>query len=125
MATKNASSEPKKTESRTLLVLLWIGLPSLLVGLLALGLGFWPMPTRVQIDLQARSLEFTAAKDHSLSPDVGFRSLEVDGFQHAVFPRNDCGFREAKVSNPSRNRPSNFSAAPFPVPSWWSKRPPA
>ena len=85
MAKKNSSSEPKKTESRALLALLWIGLPSLLVGLLALGLGFWPMPTRVQIDLQARSMEFTAAKDSSLSPDVGFRSLEVDGFQHAVF----------------------------------------
>lgn len=91
MTKKAASSKCKikPVRSRIFLVLLWIALPSVLLGLAALVLNLWHLPTRVQIELRAKSLEFSTSQERPAYPlldfPLRFASLEIDGFQHAEF----------------------------------------
>ena len=65
------------------LLIVWIVLPSLLVTVLAIVLGFWPMPTQVQIDLQTKSVELTV--EPLFKTALKFKSLTIDGLQFADF----------------------------------------
>lgn len=71
------------------IVLLWMIAPSLSIGIIALAMAFWRIPTQVVMHLQANSIEFSPAPDAYGSlwdGSLKFTDLNVQGLQRLSLP---------------------------------------
>jgi hypothetical protein len=94
-----AASTGRSPRQKAMRRALWLGLPAGVIGLAAIALTYWHLPTRIQLDLLVDRVVFTlgGSGQTPLVEPMSFRSLVVEHFQSLSFEP-----RRLEVADPAK-----------------------